>query len=113
VVVAVIAVRMVKVIVHQIIDVVAVGDCLVSAVRSMFVSLLVRPAVVARRAGRRVRRADRHGMFLDLAAILVVQVAVMQVIDVSIVLDGRVPAVGAVLMGVAFVVRRHVQSFPS
>ena len=112
VVVAVVAVRMVKMIVHQVINVVAVRNRLMAAVRAVLVTLLVRSTFMVRRAGRRVRRADRQGMFLDLAAILVVQVAVVQVIDVSIVLDGRVPAVGAVLVGVAFVMSCHVQSFP-
>ena len=64
--------------------------------------------VVVGRAARGVGRADREGVLLDLAAVLVVQMAVVQVIDVPLVHDGRVAAVGTVLVGVVFVMRRHV-----
>jgi hypothetical protein len=108
VVVAVVAVRVVQVPVHQVVDVVAVGGCCVAAAGAMLVGFLVTAAVMAWSASGRVRRVDCQGMFLDLAAVLVVQVAVVQVIDVAIMQDGGVPAVRAVLVGVALVVSRHV-----
>lgn len=107
VVVAVIAVRMVQVTVHQVVGVIAVGDSLVAAARTVLVSFLVTAAVMARCAGGRIGRTDRQRMLLDLAADRVVQVAVVQVIDMAIVLDGRVAAVGAVLVRVTLVMSRH------
>ena len=72
VLVYVIAMRMVQVPVHQVVGVVAVGNGRVAAVRAVLVGFLVTAAVVAWRACGRVRRADCQGMFLDLAAALVV-----------------------------------------
>jgi hypothetical protein len=107
-VVAVIAVRMVQVAFHQVIGVIAVGHGRVATGGPMLVGFLVTTAVVRGRARSRVRGADGQGIFLDLAAVLVVQVAVVQVIDMAIVPDGRVAALGAMLVGVAFVMSRHV-----
>lgn len=111
VVIAVIAVRMVQVPVHQVVGVVAVGNCRVAAVRAVFVALLVTATFVAWRASGRVRRVDGQGMFLDGATVPVVQMAVVQIIDMALVQDAGVPAVRAVLMSVIFVVSRHVNLF--
>jgi hypothetical protein len=56
VVVAVVAVRVVQVAVHQVIDVVAVRHGLVAAARAVLVALVVLAAGVLRRAGRAGRR---------------------------------------------------------
>ena len=104
-VVAVVAVRVVQVVVHQVVHVVAVRHRFVAAARPMSVPLLVPAASVVGRAIRRVRGADRQGVFLNLAAALVVQVAVVQVVRVVAVPQCRVAAAWPVLMVVAFVVR--------
>jgi hypothetical protein len=98
-VIAVAVVRVVKVAVHQVIDVVAVRDRLVTAARPVLVSLDMSAAVVAGRAGHRVSGIDRELVLLDDAPAHVVQVPVVEVIDVTFVLDSRVPAAGAVLVG--------------
>jgi hypothetical protein len=113
VIVAVIAVRMMQVAVHQVVHVIAMRDGLVPATRSVLVALVVTAAVMARSASRGVGAADRQRMFLDRVAVLVVQMAVVQAIDVPFVDDPRVPAVGAVRVRVPFMVFRHRQSSPS
>jgi hypothetical protein len=66
VIVAVIVVRMVQVARHNIIDMIAVLDGLVTAGRAMLVFRFVLLAVVVRRAVDRVRRGDRDFAHLRL-----------------------------------------------
>lgn len=99
-IVAVIAVRMVQVAVHQVIDMIAVRNCLVAAAGAVPVAFFVMAAVMTRRATGRVRAADCQGMLLDAAGSHVVQMPVVQVIDVAFVPDRRVTAARAVLMSV-------------
>jgi hypothetical protein len=108
VVVAVVAVRMVQVPIYQVVGVVAVGNSGVAAVWAVLVVLLVTATIVVWRANGWVRRVDGQGMLLDRAAVLVVQVAVMQVINVPLMQNAGVPAAGAVLVRVTLVVSRHV-----
>jgi hypothetical protein len=110
VVVAVVAVRVVQVAADEVIGVVAVGHGLVAAAGAVLVGLVVAVAGVGRRAGGRVGGADRQAVLLDAAAVGVVQVAVVQVIDVVFVLDGGVAAAGAVLVVVVFVRLRHASA---
>lgn len=108
VVVAVIAVRMVQVSVYQVVGVIAVRNSRVAAIRPVLMGFLVTATAMVWRASGRVCRVDGQGMFLDLAAILVMQMAVMQVIDVSLVQDAGMPAIRAVPVRVAFVMSCHV-----
>jgi hypothetical protein len=78
VVVAVVAVGVVQMPLDQVIDVVAVRHRLVAAARPVLVLLVVPAAVVARRAGRRVGRADFQAVLLDGAGGHVVQVATVR-----------------------------------
>ena len=84
--------------VHQIVDVVAMGDGFVATARTMFVGLVVAAAVVSGCASCRVLAADCQAVFLDTLGAHVMQVSVMQIVGMAIVLDGRVPAGGTVLM---------------
>jgi hypothetical protein len=94
-VVAMIAVRMVQVPVHQIVDMVAVRDRLVSAAGAMLMG-----ALYIRRAAGGIGRVDSDDMLVDVIAMHVVQMAVMQVVDVPFMADSDVTAAWAVLMGV-------------
>jgi hypothetical protein len=97
-VVAVIAVGMVQVALDQVIEVIAVRHRLVAAPRTVSVAGLV-ALVVAGCAALGVLRADLQRVFLhQRGADRMVQVAVVQVIDVPLVLDGDVAAAGAVLV---------------
>ena len=105
-----IAVHMVQPAIHQIVLVVAMRHCFVAASRAMLVADAAASPVVA---FVRVRTPDSDRMFLDFAvAILVMKVPVVEIIDMAVVTDGRVPAAGAVNMvvGVMVCVARHAWS---
>ena len=103
VVVAVIPVRVVQVPIDEVVDVVAVRNGFVPAVRAVDVSLVVPGAGVSGGAVRRVPLADLDHMLIDVVFVDVVQVPVVKVVDVAVVHDGGVPAVGAVHVVVALV----------
>jgi hypothetical protein len=105
VVVAVVTVNVVQVAIDEVIDVVAVGDRLVAAAGAVPVAFGVLATVVRRRAVRGVGGADREAVLLDTAGPMVVQVAVVQVIDVALVAHAGVTAAGAVLVLVVGVAR--------
>ena len=58
-------------------------------------------AAVLWRASIRIGGAYRDDVLVDVIAMHVVQVPVMQVVDMAAMPDGRVAAIGAVLVGVA------------
>ena len=94
-----VAVGVVKVTADQVVDVLAVRDRLVAALRSVLVSGLVFGAVVARRAVSGVGFADREGVALDATLLVVVmELAVVEVIDVIVVADSGVAATRTVLV---------------
>jgi hypothetical protein len=98
---------MMQVAVHQVIGMIAVRDGLVTASGAVLMALFVAATVVLGRAARGVGGIDGQDMLLNLAALVVVQVAVVQVIDVVFVLNGCVAAAGAVLMRMVVVMARH------
>jgi hypothetical protein len=106
-VIAMLAMRVVKMAVHQEIDMIAVRDHLVAAAGAVLVLLVVAATDMARRAVGGIGCIDRQPMLLDAAGTHVVQMAVVQVIDMPVVLDGLVPAVGAMLVSVIGVDRCH------
>jgi hypothetical protein len=105
VVVAVIAVGVVEAAVDEVVDVVAVGHGLVPAPGAVDVLGVVDggDARLDGVAPGGVARADGQDVLVDLAVGDVVEVPVVEVIDVAVVLDGGVPAAGAVLVGVVLV----------
>jgi hypothetical protein len=94
VVVAVIPVRMMQVTIHQVVDMVAVGDRLMPAAGTVLVG-----ALYFRRAAGRIGRVDTDDMLIDVIAMHVVHMAVMQIVDVAVMADCGMAAAGAVLMG--------------
>jgi hypothetical protein len=109
VVVAVVAVRVVQVAIHQVIGVIAMGHGVVTAFRAVLVSLFVAATIVFGRAIGRVAAIDSQAVFFDFGTLDVVQMAIVQVINVAVVDDTRVAASRTMLMGMAFVVRCHLQ----
>ena len=103
VVVTVALVRVVQVTVDQIVDVVAVRNGFMAAIRSVGVCGIVAVAGMSVGAVGRVGRAHRKGVFVDMAVMRMMQVSAMQEVRVSVVLNGRVPAVVAMLVGVVLV----------
>jgi hypothetical protein len=100
VVVAVTPVRVVQVVADDEVDVVAVGDGLVAAALGVNVAGLVLAALVRRCARRLVLPLDGQPVLVDVPVVHVVQVALVQVVGVSLVHDGLVAAAGAVRVGV-------------
>jgi hypothetical protein len=90
-----IAVRMMQPSAHEVIDVITMGHCFVSAGWPM----LVRAAGL-RRALDRIGGVDRDGVLVDMIFVRVMEVAVVEIIDVPFMADRSVPAVGTMLVGV-------------
>lgn len=103
-VVAVVAVGMVEAALDEVINVIAVRHRLVSTTGSVVVPVLMGAGVVRRGAAGGIFRGHFEGVFLDRAVrILVMEVAVVQVIEVIAVTDRGVSASVAVLVVVVFV----------
>jgi hypothetical protein len=113
VLVAVIAVRVVEMAADEVVDVITVGHALVTAAFAMCVVGCVVAAVMARRAGLGSRGVHLEHVLVDVIAVRMMQMTLVQVVDVVAVLDGRVPTSGAVLVRVLrvdFVVVHTLQS---
>lgn len=103
---------MVKVSVHDVIDMVAVRNRLMAALSVVAMLLVMAFAGVSRRACGRVARTDRQRMLVHVVAVDVVHVPVMQIIRVSLMRDRLVSAAGAVRMGMSFVDRMVTHDAP-
>ncbi len=99
VIIAMVAVRMVEAAVDEVIDMVAVRNRLMPAAGPMDVPRLMTLVAIIRRALVRVSRAHFDDVLIDLVSVLMVEVAIVQVVDVITVLDREVTAVGAVMVG--------------
>lgn len=95
-IVAVVTVAMVQVGADEVVDVVAVGDRLMSAPRPVDVVRVVPLASGATGAGLRVGARDRDDVLVDVVAVRVVQMPVVGEVDVPLVHDRRMPTAGAV-----------------
>lgn len=98
-----IAVRVVQTTVDQIIDVIAMRDRLVAAIRPVNVPGIMARAGLAVIAGVRVLGADLDDMLVDMIAMRMMEMAIMQIIHMVAVADGSVAAALAVLMRVIMV----------
>ena len=107
-VVAVAVVLVVQVPVDEVVDVIAVRDRLVAAVRPVHVGGFVTVARVAGTAGVRMAVVDAEHVIVDVVAVRVSQVAVLDEVDVALVDDGDVPAAGAVDVLGAVTAGRHL-----
>jgi hypothetical protein len=92
VIVAVPTVRMMQVVRDEVVHVIAVRDGLVAATLGVLVSGGVAAAGVARHAPIRVGGSDREAMIVHVTGVEVVKVPVVQVVRVSLVTNGGVPA---------------------
>lgn len=95
------AVRMMEPALHEVIRVIAVRDGFVTAARTVDVFCVMRAA--SRLTAIGIGGVHRQRVLVVMTLVRVVQVAVVQVIDVPVVLDRRVAAAGPVLMIVMFV----------
>lgn len=95
-VVAVPPVGMMEVAIHQVVDVVTVGNCLVPAIDSMNVMPIVAVANMSHGAIVRILLIHRNRVFDVVIAVATVKVTVVQIIGVIPVLDRRVAATRSV-----------------
>ena len=93
-------VHVMEVTVDEVIDVVAMRYGVVTAARTVHVGGRVAAAGVAGGARRWICRRDRNDALIDMIAVHRVQMAVVQVIDVAVVPDRAVTALGTVRMAV-------------
>jgi hypothetical protein len=94
VVVAMIAMGMMQPSTHEVIDVVAMGHGFVPAGRAM----LVRAAGL-RRALHGICGVDCDDMLINVILMQVMKMAVMEIVDMALMTDRRMPALGTVLVG--------------
>jgi hypothetical protein len=94
-VVTMIAVGMVQLSIHEVINVVAMGHGFVPARRAM----LVRAARFWR-ALHRIGGIDGHDMLINMIPMHVMKMAIMEIIDMAIMADRRMPTIGTMLVGV-------------
>ncbi len=97
-IVAVIVVRVVQVPADEIVGVVAVRNCLVTAIRAVRVFLIVPGTAVRRGALRRIRSIDFDAALVDVIAVNVMQVPVMEVVAVVAMVNALVSTTGLVNM---------------
>jgi hypothetical protein len=106
-VIAMIAMRMVQMVVHQVIHMIPMGNGLMPTSGTVHMRLLVTAAGVLRSAASGIRRVDCQRVLLHGVAMGMVQVAIVQVIDVALVQNPLVAAVRAMLVRVLLVLGCH------
>ena len=113
-VVAVVRVRVMEMAVYEVVDVVAMRNWLMSAVGAVDVSGLVALARMVGSAVRGVLDVDVEHMLVDVVAVRVMEMALVQVVDMIAVRDRGVSAAGPVLVGMIGVraVLVHAGSLP-
>lgn len=100
--------RVVKMSIHKIINVIAVRDRWVAAIGTMHMVFCMPGACMPAGAAGRIVSGDFQGMFFDdPVCVLVMQMAIVQVIDMVSVLNGCVATVGTVNMVMVCVLMRH------
>ena len=88
-----VAMRMMQASAHDVIDVIAMGHRFVPAGRAMLVG-----AARLRRALHRVGSVDRNDVLVDMILVHVMEMPVMQIIDVAVMADRRMPTFGTMLV---------------
>ena len=84
--------------VHQVIDMIAVWHCLVTASGTMDVAGLMAGTTMVRRTSIWICRGHLDHMFIDLVAFDMLQMAVLKVVNMTTVSYGGMPAMRAVHM---------------
>jgi hypothetical protein len=104
-IIAMVAVRMMKMSVDKIVDVIAVWHRWVPALRPMHMSVLVAAAAMFRCAPIWIVRAHLDRMLVHVVSVRMMEMAIMQIVDMAIVANGRVAAARAMLMAVIRMMR--------
>lgn len=104
-VVTMVAMGMVQMPINQVVGVVAVRHGFVSATRPMHMARFVSRATMIGRAAVRIGRRNFERVLVDMITVDMVKVTVMQIIDVPVMLHGRVAAGRAMLVRMVGMVR--------
>ncbi len=99
-IVAVASMGMVQMPLHQIVHMIPMCHRLMPTARTMHMILGMSAATMIRCAAIGIAHIDLQAMFIDMIAMHVVQMTIVQVVDMAIVLDRRMSAARAMLMGV-------------
>jgi hypothetical protein len=99
-IVAVVAMRVMEVAVHQVVGVIAVGHGFVTAIRAVLVLGIVRATIVVGRAPVWICCVHRETVIVRVVLVWMVHVTVVQVVGVPIVSDGGMPTARSVHVGV-------------
>lgn len=105
-IIAMAVVRMMQVALHEIVNMITMRYSFVTTTRAMNMPCFVTITVVLWGANIRVGRTDGDTMFVHMAFVRVMQMAVMQVINVTIMFDGDMAAIRAVLVRVVGMMRQ-------
>jgi hypothetical protein len=89
--------------VHDIVDMVAVRNCVMSTLSVVGMARVVSGARMRRRAASRIWLACAENVLVDVPLVDMMQVPVVKIVLVAFVFDGLVPALGPVLMIVSVV----------
>ena len=73
---------------YQVVNMVAMGHSLMSAISSMFVTGVVPAALVLRCAGGSIRATDGNFVVIHMVTVHIVHMTIMQIIHMSIMLNG-------------------------
>jgi hypothetical protein len=103
VVVAMIAIWVVEVAIHQVVNVIAVGNCLMTAIRPVLVLGTMRSAVMAVGTVCGILCVDVEPMLVNMSVMQRVQVPIVKVVCVVIVNDRSMAAIFAMLMTMVLV----------
>lgn len=106
VVIAMVAMLVVQPTIDQIVDMIAVRHRFVAATRTVEMPVIMTRMVLDWMATAWIGCADFDHMLIDMIAMWVVQMAIVQVVNMVTVLYGSVTATGAVFMVMMFVMRQ-------
>jgi hypothetical protein len=97
-IVAMVPMRMMKVAVHQVIDMVAMRDLRMTAIGAVNVRLVMPSTVVGRGASVRVRGRDLQHVLLDSNSRRMLQMTFVEIVDMPLMADRGMSAAFAMLM---------------
>jgi hypothetical protein len=105
VIIAVVAMRVVQVTVDMVVDMVAVRHRLVAAGGAVHMTRLMAAAAMLRSAARGIGAAHLDGVLVDMVAMRVMEMPVMQIVDMVAMANSGVPATGVMLVRMVLVGR--------
>jgi hypothetical protein len=93
--------EMVQMTVHKVINVVAMGHCLMATGRPVNMRLFMSGAVVAWCAFLRIHRVHLNAVFVHMPIMRMVHVPIVKIVGVAIVLHGRVTTIWPMLVAMS------------